>query len=211
VDIGKSCENEVDVMNRAKKTLKDEFNGRPFTQEGLWEIMQNYPKWDAPVSVLAVRVEGRNTKLSSVEPRQRPPRARLKLKLYHGVVLKDLNKGNLRTIGLIESLMLTGMEFHGLLDTDRISFMFNNETYSDVNGQVIVAKDVKTKGTSIFIEKRTNLVLLLTQFTQKNEYVHFVLPPNKELREGGIRASIGKRRTRKDFIFKKSNHQDCGE
>ncbi|GJY45787.1 hypothetical protein Tco_0434850, partial [Tanacetum coccineum] len=78
--LGKSGVNGIDVLTRAKKTFKDEFEGRTFTQESSWEILRHCPKWDAPDSVPTVHVEGEtvegNVKLFAKDKRPGLPGAR---------------------------------------------------------------------------------------------------------------------------------------
>ncbi|GKE72034.1 hypothetical protein Tco_1530106 [Tanacetum coccineum] len=78
--LGKSGVNEIDVMWLAKKTFKDEFKGRTFTQESSWEIFRNCPNWDALDPVSTVHVEGEtargNVELFGEDPRPRPLGAR---------------------------------------------------------------------------------------------------------------------------------------
>nr|GEV63301.1 endopeptidase, NLPC/P60 domain, LRAT-like domain protein [Tanacetum cinerariifolium] len=49
--LGKSEENEMDVMKRAKATYRDENKSIPFVQEDAWEILRSHSKWDAPEPV----------------------------------------------------------------------------------------------------------------------------------------------------------------
>ncbi|GJS87339.1 hypothetical protein Tco_0769975 [Tanacetum coccineum] len=46
--LGKSGENELDVMKRARTTYREEDKGKSFAQEDAWEILKLYSKWDAP-------------------------------------------------------------------------------------------------------------------------------------------------------------------
>nr|GEX27896.1 endopeptidase, NLPC/P60 domain, LRAT-like domain protein [Tanacetum cinerariifolium] len=48
VRLGKSEENDLDVMKRAKATYRDENKGTPFVQEDAWEILRSHAKRDAP-------------------------------------------------------------------------------------------------------------------------------------------------------------------
>nr|GEY12360.1 zinc finger BED domain-containing protein RICESLEEPER 2-like [Tanacetum cinerariifolium] len=46
--LGKSGENQLDVIKRARSTYRDENKGTPFSQEDAWEILPSHAKWDAP-------------------------------------------------------------------------------------------------------------------------------------------------------------------
>ncbi|GKD55803.1 hypothetical protein Tco_1289190 [Tanacetum coccineum] len=72
IRLGKSGENEVDVLNRAKKAFKKEFNERSFTQEGPWEVFQKYVKLDVAEPVDPAPVEGGHSELFGEDPRPRP-------------------------------------------------------------------------------------------------------------------------------------------
>ncbi|GKF07141.1 hypothetical protein Tco_0041365, partial [Tanacetum coccineum] len=60
IRLGKSGENKMDAMRRAKQMFKDEHKGRLSAQEPSWETLRVFPKWDAPypVPILTVNVEG---------------------------------------------------------------------------------------------------------------------------------------------------------
>nr|GEX46106.1 glutathione S-transferase T3-like [Tanacetum cinerariifolium] len=49
--LGKSGENEVDVLKRAQSIYRDEHKGVAFCQEDAWGILKFHPKWDAPEQV----------------------------------------------------------------------------------------------------------------------------------------------------------------
>ncbi|GJS37206.1 hypothetical protein Tco_0535588 [Tanacetum coccineum] len=49
--LGKSGENDVDLMKRAQSIYRDEHKGVSFTQEDAWAILKFHPKWDAPEQV----------------------------------------------------------------------------------------------------------------------------------------------------------------
>ncbi|GKB23365.1 hypothetical protein Tco_0862766 [Tanacetum coccineum] len=49
--LGKSGENDMDVMKRAKATYRDENKSIPFVQDDAWEILRSHSKWDAPEPV----------------------------------------------------------------------------------------------------------------------------------------------------------------
>nr|GEW78423.1 hypothetical protein [Tanacetum cinerariifolium] len=49
--LGKSGENEVDVLKRAQSIYRDEHKGVSFCQEDAWAILKFHPKWDAPEQV----------------------------------------------------------------------------------------------------------------------------------------------------------------
>nr|GEZ56443.1 hypothetical protein [Tanacetum cinerariifolium] len=49
--LGKSDENEVDVLKRAQSIYRDEHKGVAFCQEDAWGILKFHPKWDAPEQV----------------------------------------------------------------------------------------------------------------------------------------------------------------
>nr|GEX47812.1 hypothetical protein [Tanacetum cinerariifolium] len=74
--LGKSDENEVDVLNQAKRAFKYEFNGRLFTHQGPWKVLRKCTKWNAPEPVDPAPVEGGHIELFGEDPRPRPPRAR---------------------------------------------------------------------------------------------------------------------------------------
>ncbi|GJW95422.1 glutathione S-transferase T3-like protein [Tanacetum coccineum] len=46
--LGKSGENDLDVMKRARSPYRDENKGTSFSQEYAWEILRCHAKWDAP-------------------------------------------------------------------------------------------------------------------------------------------------------------------
>ncbi|GKD76833.1 hypothetical protein Tco_1339454 [Tanacetum coccineum] len=77
--LGKSGENEMDVMWLEKKMFKDEFKGRAFTQESSLEIFRNCPNWDALDPVSTFHVEGEtargNVELFGEDNKPRPPGA----------------------------------------------------------------------------------------------------------------------------------------
>nr|GEW42583.1 hypothetical protein [Tanacetum cinerariifolium] len=49
--LGKSDENDVDVMKHAQSIYRDEHKGVAFCQEDAWAILKFHPKWDAPEQV----------------------------------------------------------------------------------------------------------------------------------------------------------------
>nr|GEY97544.1 glutathione S-transferase T3-like [Tanacetum cinerariifolium] len=49
--LGKSGENDVDVLKRAQSIYRDEHKGVAFCQEDAWAILKFHPKWDAPEQV----------------------------------------------------------------------------------------------------------------------------------------------------------------
>nr|GEZ34885.1 glutathione S-transferase T3-like [Tanacetum cinerariifolium] len=49
--LGKSGENDVDVMKRAQSIYCGEHKGVAFCQEDAWAILKFHPKWDAPEQV----------------------------------------------------------------------------------------------------------------------------------------------------------------
>nr|GEU48982.1 glutathione S-transferase T3-like [Tanacetum cinerariifolium] len=49
--LGKSGENDVDVMKRAQSIYRDEHKGVAFCQEDAWAILKFHPRWDAPDQV----------------------------------------------------------------------------------------------------------------------------------------------------------------
>nr|GEV64386.1 glutathione S-transferase T3-like [Tanacetum cinerariifolium] len=49
--LGKSGENDVDLMKRAQSIYRDEHKGVSFCQEDAWAILKFHPKWDAPKQV----------------------------------------------------------------------------------------------------------------------------------------------------------------
>ncbi|GJW55338.1 hypothetical protein Tco_0099423 [Tanacetum coccineum] len=49
--LGKSGENDMNVMKRAKATYRDENKSIPFVQDDAWEILRAHLKWDAPKPV----------------------------------------------------------------------------------------------------------------------------------------------------------------
>nr|GEW66363.1 glutathione S-transferase T3-like [Tanacetum cinerariifolium] len=49
--LGKSGENDVDLMKRAQSIYREEHKGVSFSQEDAWAILNFYPKWDAPEQV----------------------------------------------------------------------------------------------------------------------------------------------------------------
>nr|GEY08795.1 hypothetical protein [Tanacetum cinerariifolium] len=49
--LGKSGENDVDVMKRAQSIYRDEHKGVAFCQEDAWAILKFHPKWEAPEQV----------------------------------------------------------------------------------------------------------------------------------------------------------------
>nr|GEU32458.1 glutathione S-transferase T3-like [Tanacetum cinerariifolium] len=49
--LGKSGENDVDVMKRAQSIYRDEHKGVAFCQEYAWAILKFHLKWDAPEQV----------------------------------------------------------------------------------------------------------------------------------------------------------------
>ncbi|GJX10549.1 hypothetical protein Tco_0200408 [Tanacetum coccineum] len=78
--LGKSGENNLDVMKRARTTYRDENKGTPFSQEDTWEILRTHAKWDAPSSVEPFDLTGgeqvpevSHEELFSEDARPRPP------------------------------------------------------------------------------------------------------------------------------------------
>nr|GEX11597.1 glutathione S-transferase T3-like [Tanacetum cinerariifolium] len=55
--LGKSGENDVDVMKRAQSIYHDEHKGVAFCQEDAWAILKFHPKWDAPEQELRLKRE----------------------------------------------------------------------------------------------------------------------------------------------------------
>nr|GEX06688.1 glutathione S-transferase T3-like [Tanacetum cinerariifolium] len=49
--LGKSGENDVNLMKRAQRIYRDEHKGVAFCQEDAWAILKFHPKWDAPKQV----------------------------------------------------------------------------------------------------------------------------------------------------------------
>nr|GFC92592.1 glutathione S-transferase T3-like [Tanacetum cinerariifolium] len=49
--LGKSGENDVDLMKRAQSIYHDEHKGVSFSQEDAWAILKFHLKWDAPEQV----------------------------------------------------------------------------------------------------------------------------------------------------------------
>nr|GEW66981.1 glutathione S-transferase T3-like [Tanacetum cinerariifolium] len=49
--LGKSDENDVDLIKRAQSIYRDEHKGVLFSQEDAWAILKFHPKWDAPEQV----------------------------------------------------------------------------------------------------------------------------------------------------------------
>nr|GFA88081.1 glutathione S-transferase T3-like [Tanacetum cinerariifolium] len=49
--LGKSGENEVDLMKRAQSIYRDEHKGVSFSKEDAWAILKFHLKWDAPEQV----------------------------------------------------------------------------------------------------------------------------------------------------------------
>nr|GEY65311.1 hypothetical protein [Tanacetum cinerariifolium] len=49
--LGKSGENDVDLMKRAQSIYRDEHKGVSFSQEDAWPILKFHPKWYAPEQV----------------------------------------------------------------------------------------------------------------------------------------------------------------
>nr|GFA87038.1 hypothetical protein [Tanacetum cinerariifolium] len=49
--LGKSGENDVDVLKRDQSIYRDEHKGVAFCQEDAWAILKFHPKWDAPEQV----------------------------------------------------------------------------------------------------------------------------------------------------------------
>nr|GEV16751.1 hypothetical protein [Tanacetum cinerariifolium] len=49
--LGKSGENDVDVLKRAQSIYRDEHKEIAFCQEDAWAILKFHPKWDAPEQV----------------------------------------------------------------------------------------------------------------------------------------------------------------
>ncbi|GJX07621.1 hypothetical protein Tco_0195553 [Tanacetum coccineum] len=74
--LGKNGENEMDVMQRAKATYRDENKSIPFVQEDAWEILRSHSKWDAPepIDLTEGDVPGVGNKdLFGEDARPRPP------------------------------------------------------------------------------------------------------------------------------------------
>ncbi|GJV05610.1 hypothetical protein Tco_1343266 [Tanacetum coccineum] len=74
---GKSGENELDVMKRARLTYRDENKNTPFSQEDAWEILRAHSKWDAPEPVDLTEDEHaprvNNEELFGLDARPHPP------------------------------------------------------------------------------------------------------------------------------------------
>ncbi|GJX49857.1 hypothetical protein Tco_0276702, partial [Tanacetum coccineum] len=49
--LGKSGENDLDVIKRARSTYRDENKGTPFSHEDAWKNLPSHAKWDAPEPV----------------------------------------------------------------------------------------------------------------------------------------------------------------
>nr|GEZ41485.1 hypothetical protein [Tanacetum cinerariifolium] len=49
--LGRSGENDVDVLKRAQSIYRDEHKGVAFCQQDAWAILKFHPKWDAPEQV----------------------------------------------------------------------------------------------------------------------------------------------------------------
>nr|GEU79519.1 glutathione S-transferase T3-like [Tanacetum cinerariifolium] len=49
--LGRSGENDVDVLKRAQSIYRDEHKGVAFYQQDAWAILKFHPKWDAPEQV----------------------------------------------------------------------------------------------------------------------------------------------------------------
>nr|GEZ52030.1 glutathione S-transferase T3-like [Tanacetum cinerariifolium] len=49
--LGKSGENDVDVLKQAQSIYRDEHKGVAFCQEDAWAILKFHPKWDVPEQV----------------------------------------------------------------------------------------------------------------------------------------------------------------
>nr|GEW84025.1 glutathione S-transferase T3-like [Tanacetum cinerariifolium] len=49
--LGRSGENDVDVLKRAQSIYRDEHKGVTFCQQDAWAILKFHPKWDAPEQV----------------------------------------------------------------------------------------------------------------------------------------------------------------
>nr|GEY21440.1 hypothetical protein [Tanacetum cinerariifolium] len=49
--LGKSGENDVDVLKRTQSIYRDEHKGVAYCQEDAWAILKFHPKWDAPEQV----------------------------------------------------------------------------------------------------------------------------------------------------------------
>ncbi|GJY31223.1 hypothetical protein Tco_0414718 [Tanacetum coccineum] len=74
--LGKSGENDMDVMKRAKATYRDENESIPFVQDDACEILPAHSKWDAPepVDLNEGDVPGvGNEDLFGEDARPRPP------------------------------------------------------------------------------------------------------------------------------------------
>nr|GEV08748.1 glutathione S-transferase T3-like [Tanacetum cinerariifolium] len=65
--LGKSSENDVDVMKWAQSIYRDKHKGVAFCQEDAWAILKFHPKWDAPEQVdLTGEVPGLPKRIYSV-------------------------------------------------------------------------------------------------------------------------------------------------
>nr|GEY80273.1 hypothetical protein [Tanacetum cinerariifolium] len=78
----KSCENEIDLMGRARVMYQDESRNSPFNHDKAWAILRQHPKWDAPEVAPVDLTEDEtgdfhatvNTdELFGADPRPRPP------------------------------------------------------------------------------------------------------------------------------------------
>lgn len=82
--VGRSGENDNDLMRRARKAYRDEskLENKSFIQDGAWEVLKQHVKWDSPDPVDSVDLTG-HFKLFGDDPRPRPsgnPRASKKTK-----------------------------------------------------------------------------------------------------------------------------------
>ncbi|GJU02038.1 hypothetical protein Tco_1112376 [Tanacetum coccineum] len=81
VHLGKSGENDLDVMKQARATYRDENKGTLFVQEDAWEVLKSHAKWDAPSPVEPVdltwanKSRGQATRSYSVKMKDHVPRA----------------------------------------------------------------------------------------------------------------------------------------
>ncbi|GKB78905.1 hypothetical protein Tco_0945800 [Tanacetum coccineum] len=78
--LGKSEENELDVIKGARTTYHDENKGKSFQQEDAWEILKLHSKWDTPEPVISVELTegnkspGVGTRSYSVKIQDHDPR-----------------------------------------------------------------------------------------------------------------------------------------
>ncbi|GKC01451.1 hypothetical protein Tco_0987587 [Tanacetum coccineum] len=76
VRLGKSGENDLDVMKRTRTTYRDENKGTSFVQEDAWKILRSHTKWDVPSPVdLTEGEEVPEVGHEELDARPRPPRS----------------------------------------------------------------------------------------------------------------------------------------